>query len=66
MNDKQKRAYDATVARMAANIAAMWSPYGLTVDDIARRTVEQARAIIAETIRTEPTHEKVTEWRHAE
>lgn len=56
-----KRDYDSTVARIAGNIVSgygrklVWSPESDFED--ARRAVSLARAIVAETKRTEPAND---------
>ena len=56
-----KRDYDSTVARIAGNLlssaGADWIPEPRRLD-IVRRAVATARAIIAETKRTEPAPEE--------
>lgn len=57
----EKRKYDSTVARMAGNIASGMTKNRVDncddrvgIESIARASVALARAIVAETIRTEP------------
>lgn len=53
-----KRDYDSTVARIAGNIMSAYECYDLTPAErqqAAEAVVAMARAIVAETKRTEPT-----------
>lgn len=53
----EKKKYDSTVARIAGNLMSGYEWYDLTPrerDEFAFEAVAMARAIIAETERTEP------------
>lgn len=53
----EKKKYDSTVARIAGNIMSGYEWYDLTPrerDEFAAEAVAMARAIVAETQRTEP------------
>ena len=63
--DGGRKSYESTVMRMAGNIVSgMLRPgeyVGESLDDNrAKRAVRLARAIVAETLRTEPVKEKPT------
>lgn len=56
MSDNKKK-YDSTIARMAGNIAAGLVGDGYETKFLAKRSVEIARAIVAEVQRTQPVED---------